>query len=213
MEAAEVVDRRCQDGRQDFRIGFGDAALHRVFEGVVDDAARLAQRIAVDQAQCGKVSLRGGAFLGVIGRRKIAQRVRIGKIATEEGRGGIAIEIGRLAPVEQGIERRCRRGLLRCRHRCFGIGADGRTGAKSGCQNQRHRGLRCESLHHRLSSVPLRAYLPPAAIQRSIFPSSTGSGRPPVSSTCAWKARMSKSSPSAASALRRSSWIFSAPTL
>src|SRR5690606_23446539 len=52
-----------------------------------------------------------------------------------------------------------------------------------------------------------------AAIQRSILASSTSSGTEPSFNTSAWKARMSKSSPSAASARSRSSWILSSPIL
>jgi hypothetical protein len=52
-----------------------------------------------------------------------------------------------------------------------------------------------------------------AAIQRLILASSTSSGRAPSSSTARWNARMSKREPSAASARRRSSVIFSSPIL
>ena len=149
-------------------------------------AARIARdmRVQVDQARHDRLAGQVHA-LRAVGRGAHAILDRDdASVGDGDRRGAGGAAIG-IADHRAGVD-----------HHRIGQRRAGQTGER-GCRDQA-----CKTLHW-----------PPPAIQRSIFASRIGKGSAPVPSTCWWKRRMSKRSPSRVSARSRSSCIFSAPTL
>ena len=141
LNAGEVIQRQRQADFQDFRLQPGERTLTGITERVVGDLVLCAQRGSIDRCQFGQLCFGCYAVSRKACRRKIAELVRIRKIAPVKCGYGRSVECSSFASREKiaqllsfaVLSGWSRAGLGKCSRSRHRSNSDGKGG--SGCQS------------------------------------------------------------------------------